>query len=91
MATAQAKARGRATLATKKTPSTTAPIKGARTSMWRYQVACNGASPSEGPVTHAEMLRQVKALTTNMSVAKNGKARITIDCTTAGAKTAPMH
>ncbi len=86
MATATTK--GRPKTAATKTPAATT---GTRTSLWRYHVNCNGASPSEKPVNQAEMIRQIKTLTTNMSVAKNGKARITIDCTLPAGKTAPMH
>jgi hypothetical protein len=80
--------KGRPKAAAAKTPSTTAPAKA---TAWRYQVNCNGASPSEAPVNQATMLAQIKSMTSSMANAKNGKARITIDCTLPTGKTTPMH
>jgi hypothetical protein len=90
MATATAKPKTKAAAKTK-TPTTAATTGTTKATAWRYQVVCNGSSLTELPVNQATMLAQIKSMTTTMSNAKNGKARIIIDCTMPTGKTAPMH
>jgi hypothetical protein len=80
MATATAKTKPKA--ATKTPTSTKAPEKA---TAWRYEVLCEGKSITEHPVTQAQMLGQLKNLTTSMANAKNGRAKITIECSLPGA------
>jgi hypothetical protein len=52
----------------------------AKATAWRFMLAYNGNSISEGPVTRAQMFALLKQITGTMDGATNGRAKISISC-----------